>query len=183
MLPKFRDAFVTRWSATRQPPEFFQVGIPFFYDLYRQDVWQYTNPLRTPLIDALATGATEGDLDALEDLLVSPYDNKTRAYARYFQGQLIETAMEKSRKGQPCSAAVPRWFRAKGWGLKELWACEAPPVYAVPEAPAPAPAVKEDPAPAAKDPTKEELTAILKELEELRAKVAALEKSAAAHLN
>jgi hypothetical protein len=163
-LPEWTRAFIRHWA--KQPPEFFSVSMSgFFGDLYERNIWHHVNPLKSGLVEALVAGATEGDLDALDHLLVDPDNYNTRGYARYFQSRLIDTAMKADKEGRPCSAAIPQWFRAKGWGLKELWACEKPTVTAAAGgagAPAPAP-----------QPT--EAQAILKELETARAKVAELE--------
>jgi hypothetical protein len=137
-LEAWKRAFVERWAM--QPPEFFQYAGAGVEDIYGRDIGELVNPIHTPLYDQLLREATLADLDALERALGPVGSGNFMGYLRFFQSELLGDAKKAderlltqsdsrpvgtTKEGRPFSHDIPRWFRFKGWDLREKWNCEA----------------------------------------------------------
>lgn len=138
-LEAWKRAFVERWAM--QPPEFFQYAGAGVEDIYSRDIGELVNPIHTPLYDQLLREATLADLDALERALGPVGSGNYMGYLRFFQSELLGDAKKADERlltqsdsrpvgtteeGWPFSRDIPRWFRFKGWDLREKWNCERP---------------------------------------------------------
>jgi hypothetical protein len=124
-LETWKRAFVERWAM--QPPEFFQFAGAGVEDIYSRDIGELVNPIHTPLYDQLLREATLADLDALEKALGPVGSGSYMGYLRFFQSELLAEAKKADEEDRLFSHDIPRWFRFKGWDLREKWNCEAAP--------------------------------------------------------
>jgi hypothetical protein len=123
-IATFCGAFADRYMM--QPPEFTDIRyLDSFSDLYERDVRGAINPVNTEWFARLQVSATAADIDAL-DATFHVDDSYECAIQRFVLRRLLRSAYRRDQAGMEVSAAIPVWYRAKGWGLPDNWNCERP---------------------------------------------------------
>lgn len=123
-IAAFCRAFKERYFL--QPPEFTDIrySIDSFGDLYERDLRAAVNPVNTEWFARLQTHGTAEDIDALNTAFRED-DSYERALQRFVLYRLLNIACKRDYAGMEVSAAIPAWYRAKGWiGSLPDWNCE-----------------------------------------------------------
>jgi len=97
----------------------------FWGDLFNRSYAGARNPLHAAWYATLCRSASAADLEALEAAFGSAADGMT--CLRFLQYNLLREARTADRAGLEVSAAIPVWFRSKGWGVGAPWRCEEEP--------------------------------------------------------